>query len=435
MPTPDSRLESPSRSIGVLRAACLLSTTLFLAPQLSLGDARAAPAEEKIGSADNFLMLPPDEQPGSFRNTDKLFASRLFKHGSIVFALPPAAKPLTAVPYEVAGKKFGIDEFMTRNRVSGLLILDHGHIALERYGLGNTASSRWTSFSVGKSFVSTLVGAAVADGSIHSIEDPITHYLPALKGSAYDGVSVRNMLQMSSGVKWNEDYRQHESDIGKLLACVAAKTPGCIIGFMSKLPRAAAPGTVFNYNTGETHLLGLAVSAATGKHLSDYLSDKIWSRFGMESDGYWSLESTHGAEMAGGSLSMTLRDYGRFGQFILCGGVADGQQVLPKGWLAEASQPRADSPQVGFGKLEPGDPLGYGYQWWVLPHSPLHVGAFEAEGIFGQFIYINPKRQLVAVVWSAWPEAWIVNNSIETHTFLSAAVKTLSGARSKAQGQ
>lgn len=425
MPTQDSRLETSSRSVFAACVASLLSTALFLSPQLSLADASAAPAAEKIGSAANFLMLPPDEQPGTFRNTDKLFASRTFKRGATVLALPPATKPLTAVSYETEGKKLGVDDFMARNRVSGLLILDHGRVALERYGLGNTESSRWTSFSVGKSFVSTLVGAAVADGAIHSIEDPITRYLPALKGSAYDGVSVRNMLQMSSGVKWNEDYRQHESDIGKLLACVADKTPGCIIGFMSKLPRAAAPGTVFNYNTGETHLLGLAVSAATGKHLSDYLSDKIWSRFGMERDGYWSLESTDGAEMAGGSLSMTLRDYGRFGQFILGGGMAGGKPVLPQGWLTEASQPRADSPQVGFGKLEPGDPLGYGYQWWVLPHAPPHAGAFEAEGIFGQFIYINPKRQVVAVVWSAWPQAWIDKNSIETHAFLSAAVRTL----------
>lgn len=423
MSTPDSRLDPSFRSSTAFCAACLLVAALCLS-------GHQAAAADKIGTADNFLMLPPDEQPGSFRNTDKIFATRVFKRGANVFALPPASAPLTAVSYEADGKQLGLDDFMSRNRVAGLLILDHGHIALERYGLGNTATSRWTSFSVGKSFVSTLVGAAVADGSIHSIEDPITRYLPALKGSAYDGVSVRNMLQMSSGVKWNEDYRQHDSDIGKLLACVAAKTPGCIIGFMSKLPRVAKPGSLFNYNTGETHLLGLAVSAATGKHLTDYLSQKIWSPFGMESDGYWALESTDGAEMAGGSLAMTLRDYGRFGQFVLGGGMADGKQVLPTGWLAEATQPRKDSPQVGFGKLDAGDPLGYGYQWWLLPPSAPHAGAFEAEGIFGQFIYINPKRQLVAVVWSAWPEAWIDKNSLETHTFLTAAVQTLAGARS-----
>ncbi len=191
------------------------------------------------------------------------------------------------------------------------------------------------------------------------------------------------------------------------------------------MPRAAPPGTLFNYNTGETHLIGLIVSAATHKNLSDYLSEKIWSRFGMESDGYWTLESQGGVEMAGGSLGMTLRDYGRFGEFILGGGVAGGEHILPAGWVAEASQPRSDSPQVAFGKLEPDDPEGYGYQWWVLPHVAPHVGAFQAEGIFGQFIYINPRSQMVAVVWSAWPQAWNDKNAIETIGFLGGVVKSL----------
>ncbi len=380
---------------------------------------------EKIGDAANFLMLPPDEQPASFRNTDRLFATRTFKRGSTVFSLPAAAQPLVSVHYRFAGKELGITEYMTRNRVSGLLVLKDGEVQLERYGLGNTDKSRWTSFSVGKSVVSTLVGAAVNDGAITSIEDPVTRYLPQLRGSAYEGVSVRNLLQMSSGVKWNEDYRQRDSDIGTLLKCVAAKKAGCIIGFMSKLPRAAPPGTLFNYNSGETHLLGLVVSAATHKTLSDYLSEKIWSRYGMESDGYWALESPGGAEMAAGSLAMTLHDYGRFGEFIRTGGVAGGQHVLPASWIAEATQPRADSPQVGFGKLEPGDPTGYGYLWWVLPHQAPHSGAFQAEGIFGQYIYINPNAHTVVVIWSAWPEAWVDANDQETNAFLGGVVNAL----------
>ena len=403
-------------------AAFVLSAALY-AP-LSVAQARA-PAAEKIGSAENFLMLPPEEQPGSFRNTDKLFATRTFRHGASPFALPPARAPLTGISYRIDGKTLDLGDFLRRNRVSGLLIIDHGGIALERYGLGNDESSRWNSFSVGKSVVSTLVGAAVQDGSITSIEDPVVKYLPQLKGSAYEGATIRNLLQMSSGVKWNEDYRQRDSDIGTLLKCVAAKKAGCIIGFMAKLPRAAAPGTVFNYNTGETHLIGLIVSAATHKTLSDYLSEKIWSRFGMESDGYWTLESEDGVEMAGGSLGMTLRDYGRFGEFILGGGRAGGAQILPSDWVAQASHPRADSAQVGFGKLEPGDPDGYGYQWWVFPPVEPHAGAFQAEGIFGQFIYINPTAQVVAVVWSAWPDAWIDKNANETSAFLGAVLKRL----------
>jgi CubicO group peptidase (beta-lactamase class C family) len=400
---------------------------VILGAAAALGTVRAAegPATEKLGDADHFLMLPPDEQPASFRNTDKLFATRTFKRGASVYPLQAASPPLTTVHYRFAGKALDLNEFMRRKRVAGLLVLADGQVRLERYALGNTDSSRWTSFSVGKSIVSTLVGAAVQDGAIASIEDPVTRYLPELRGSAYDGVTVRNLLQMSSGVKWNEDYTQHDSDIGTLLKCLADKKAGCILGFMSKLPRAAPPGSIFNYNTGETHLLGLIVAAATHKTLSDYLSDKIWSRFGMESDGYWVLESQGGAEMGGGSLSMTLRDYGRFGEFIRTGGIAAGQHILPADWIAAATQPRADSPQVGFGKLEPGDPSGYGYQWWVMPHRAPHSGAFQAEGIFGQFIYINPAAHLVIVIWSAWPEAWIDANAVETEAFLGGVVSAL----------
>jgi CubicO group peptidase (beta-lactamase class C family) len=412
-------------SIGLASIAALL-----LAGAAALGHTPApqAQAAEKIGDAAHFLMLPPEEQPASYRNTDKLFPTRVFKRGSTVYPLP-AAEPLAAVPYRFAGKSFGLEDFMKRNRVGGLLVLEDGHVRLERYALGNTETSRWTSFSVGKSIVSTLVGAAVKDGAIASIEEPVTQYLPQLRGSAYDGTTVRNLLQMSSGVKWNEDYTQPGSDIGKMLKCTADDKPGCIIDFMSKLPRAAPPGTVFNYNSGETHLIGLIVSAATHKHLTDYLSEKMWARFGMESDGYWVLESTNGAEMAAGSLSMTLRDYGRFGEFIRTGGSAGGERVLPAGWIAEATQPRADSPQIGFGKLEPGDPTGYGYQWWVLPHQAPYSGAFMAEGIFGQYIYIDPAAHLVIVVWSAWPGAWIDANAEEVVDFFGGVIKALKSSR------
>jgi CubicO group peptidase (beta-lactamase class C family) len=412
-------------SIGLASFAALLLTG---AAALERTPAPQAQAAEKIGDAAHFLMLPPDEQPATYRNTDKVFPTRAFKRGSSVYPLP-AAEPLTAVPYRFAGKSLGLEDFMKRNRVGGLLVLEDGHVRLERYALGNTDQSRWTSFSVGKSIVSTLMGAAVKDGAIASIEDPVTRYLPQLRGSAYDGTTVRNLLQMSSGVRWNEDYTQPGSDIGTMLKCTADDKPGCIIDFMSKLARAAPPGTVFNYNSGETHLLGLIVSAATHKHLTDYLSEKMWARFGMESDGYWVLESTNGAEMAAGSLSMTLRDYGRFGEFIRTGGSAGGERVLPAGWIAEATQPRADSPQIGFGKLEPGDPTGYGYQWWVLPHQAPYSGAFMAEGIFGQYIYIDPAAHLVIVVWSAWPGAWIDANAEEVVDFFGGVIKALKSSR------
>ena len=424
-------MPSNFRPIGLWCVAALL-----FCDAAAFGEAAApqAGSAEPIGDAAHFLMLPPAQQPPSYRNIDKLFATRTFKRGSKAYPLP-AAQPLTAVPYRIGGKTLGLDDFMRRNRVGGLLVLKDGHIRLERYALGNSETSRWTSFSVGKSIVSTLVGAAVKDGAIASIEDPVVKYLPQLRGSAYEGVTVRNLLQMSSGVKWNEDYTQMGSDIGSMLKCTEDKKPGCITEFMSKLPRAAPPGSVFNYNSGETHLLGLIVSAATHEHLADYLSEKLWSRFGMETDGYWLLESPNGAEMAAGSLSMTLRDYGRFGEFIRTGGAAGGEPVLPPGWIAEATQPRTDSPQVGFGKLEPNDPTGYGYLWWVLPHRAPHSGAFMAEGIFGQYIYINPAAHLVIVQWSAWPSAWVDANDEESVAFFGAVIEALKSPRPHLAGR
>jgi CubicO group peptidase (beta-lactamase class C family) len=382
--------------------------------------------EAPLADAANFFSLPAAEQPRAFRSTQRLFATRPIRRGANVHPLPPAPRGLPPVSYRVGDARVGIDAFMARNRVAGLLIVQDGRIVLERYALGNDARTRWNSFSIGKAVVSTLLGAAVRDGFIGSIEDPVTHYLPQLRGSGYDGVSLRNMLQMSSGVRWNEDGRGRDSEILQLLHCLDRKAPGCILGFMSRLPRVAPPGTRFNYNTGETHLLGLAVAAATHQTLSAYLSEKIWAPFGMERDGCWTLESPEGAELGGGGLCMTLRDYARFGLFVLANGSAAGTPVLPDGWVHEATQPRPDSPQVGLGRLEPGNPQGYGYQWWLMPpRAPAHAGTFQAEGVFGQFLYVNPEERLVAVVWSAWPDPWIGGNETETNLFLAAVADAL----------
>lgn len=414
-----------ARFLQLIASAPVLAFRTALLLIIGCGAVAAACADETLGHAQDFLQLPQALKPASFRNTDRLFATRPFQRGPAVYPLPRAKQPLTAISYSLGGTRYGLEDFIKRNNVAGLLVLSQGSIALERYALGNTDKSRWNSFSVGKSIVSTLVGAAVKDGYIDSIDDPISRYLPQLYGSAYERATIRNLLQMSSGVRWNEDYRETGSDIGKLLSCVAARTPDCIVDFMARLPKSAAPGTVFNYSTGETHLLGMAVMAATHKTLSAYLSEKIWAPFGMESDGYWTLESSNGIEMGGGSLAMTLRDYGRFGEFIRRGGIIGNELVLPAGWVAQATQPRIDSPQVNFGNLGPGDPLGYGYQWWLMPHQAPHDGSFQAEGIFGQYIYINPAQRLVIVVWSAWPEAWVEQNDLETVTFFGAVIAAL----------
>lgn len=382
---------------------------------------------------EKLMNLSPAEQPEVNRNRNKYFPSRLIRRGPQVHPLPCADRALD-LPLTVDGKDTSLEAYMARHRVAGLLIIKNGRIVLERYALGNDERSKWYSFSVGKSVVSTLVGAALQQGHIRSLDQPVTDYLPTLSGTAYDGATIRHLLQMSSGVAWNEGYRDGTSDVSRMYEAIVAGRPGGIVAVMKTLEREATPGTKFLYKTGETHLLGEIVTAATGKRLADYLSERIWSRFGMESDGYWILESLDGQETGGGAVNFTLRDYGRFGLFILGGGMAAGEPILPEGWIEAATHPPPDSPQVGYGKVVPGLPLGYGYQWWSFPPRAQatgiaalanHEGAFAGEGIFGQFLYINPRENLVAVHWGAWPDPWMPDEELAVYDLLGKAVAAL----------
>ncbi|MBL8769778.1 MAG: serine hydrolase [Phenylobacterium sp.] len=375
-------------------------------------------------AAPNVLDTTPENQAATFRNQDQTRPVRAIRRGTSVRALPSHARSLEAMTFRSGGATRSVDDYMTRRRTAGLLILKRGEIALERYGMGNTPESRWTSFSTAKSMTATLAGAALHDGAIRSLDDPAERYLPALKGSAYEGVTVRNILRMCSGVAWKEDYDPSgASDVARFGRVLAEGRPGGVIELMRTLPRAAPQGTKFNYSTGETCVLGAIVAAATGRSLADLYAEKIWGPAGMEADGYWQLESRDGLELAGLGVSARLRDFGRFGQFILEDGVAGGRRVLPAGWRDLAGRP--DIPATGFGKLEPGYPLGYGYQWWVLPPGGVHDGAFTAEGIFGQFIYVHPREQVVAIVWSAWRKSWEGDSEFETYDLIGAAVNAL----------
>lgn len=314
---------------------------------------------------------------------------------------------------------------MARRRTAGLLILKNGEIALERYGMGSGPQTRWTSFSTAKSMTSTLCGAALHDGAIGSLDDPCDLYLPRLRGSAYEGVTIRNVLRMCSGVAWNEED-EGRSSVGGLSRALASRRPGAILDLLCRLPRAHSQGGVFNYSTVESCLLGALVVAATGRPLAEYCAEKIWGPAGMEADGCWLLESGGGLEMGGFGVSARLRDVGRFGQLVLEDGDAfGGRRVLPPGWRDLAGQP--DSAATGFGRLMPGNPFGYGYQWWALPHGPtgIHIGAFMAIGSFGQYIYVHPGAQVVAVIQSAWRQHEDKDAAIEIFALLRAALLAL----------
>jgi len=375
-------------------------------------------AGEPIGTVRQIYdgVLTPEIAVNTFRNIDRLFPTRTVRHSSTPMPLPPASTPLSAVSFSSGGKRYDLDDYLELNRVAGLLVLKDGRVKLEKYRFGNSERTRWMSMSIAKSITSTLVGAALKQGYITSLSDPVTHYVPSLRGSAYDGVSVRDVLMMSSGVRWDETYTDPRSDRRRLLEAQISQIPGSAMAVMTTLPRAAAPGTVNNYNTGETLVASEIVRSAVGQPLASYLSERIWSRFGMEADAKWWLDSNDGHEIGGSGFSATLRDYGRFGLFLLNGGMAGGEAILPDWWTREATSPKI---------LRGGTPLRYGYLWWTgsTAASQRDV-AYAAEGIFGQSIYINPAARVVIVVWSAQQKP-TGSAVIDDWTFFDAVVDAL----------
>jgi CubicO group peptidase (beta-lactamase class C family) len=331
----------------------------------------------------NVLFWTVPQRDAAFRAMDQLpvlAKANIIEGGDTVYPLPKGA-PITLD---------GVDAYMQSQRTAGLVIIHDGKIRFEKYGLGFDGSGKWTSFSVAKSLTSTMVGAAIKDGYIKSIDDKVTDYIPEMKGSAYDAVSIKQLLMMSSGVRWNEDYEDPKSDVA--LFNLHKPEPGidATVSYMRKLPRAVPAGTKWVYNTGETNLIGVLVSKATRKNLSEYLSEKLWAPFGMEQDASWLLGPT-GHEISGCCIQAATRDMGRFGQFILGGGMINGKSILPDGWIAAATTKQADIGAPG---------RGYGYQWWTYDE-----GTVAAQGIFGQGIFIDRKRKLVIASNSNWPSA------------------------------
>jgi CubicO group peptidase (beta-lactamase class C family) len=390
------------------------SPVYLVGPLLLLGT--AATARQPAGARQVFdgTMLP-GVQVVTFEHSDSLFPVNPVLRGGPVRPLAPAAARLKNVQFQSRGAPYDLFDYLADNRVAGLLILKDGEVVLEDYELGATADSRWISFSMAKSISSTLVGAAVKQGLL-SLDDPLTRYLPQLKGGAYEGVSVRNILQMASGVKWDETYTDPRSDRRKLLDIQLEERPGGILAYMHDRPREGPPGTIWKYSTGESFVVGALLEAATHKPLATYLSQTIWSRLGMEQDATWWVESPGGMGLAGSGLGATLRDYGRFGVLVQGDGFIDGEQIVPAGWFAQAGSPHV----IGA------SPVDYGYLWWPIPEGdPVHRGAFEARGIFGQHMYINPREKVVIVVLSARPKPEAALSPVDDVPFFGAVVKAL----------
>jgi len=363
----------------------------------ALSVAPAALAQKPISDppVKSILTWTQKQQLERYPAIEKVYAVSTIRKGDKVRELPKADRQVS--PKVTFNRRTSsLDAFMKDNRITGLIAVKDGEVVLETYALGRKPEDRWTSFSVAKSMTSILMGAAIRDGWIKSVYDPVTRYLPELKGTAYDGVSIRQLISMQTGVKWDENYASPKSDVAQAgQAPFTGRQPiaeNPLLQYMAKLPKKTEPGVEFVYKTGETDLAGMVlVRALAGKSLSQYASEKIWQPYGMEQDGIW-MQDKAGVDRGGCCMSMTLRDYARIGLFMLGGGKIDGKPVLADGWVEEATANHAPAKSRKDG-------ASYGYFWW-----PMDQG-YYAVGIYGQGIYVWPEENLVIAINSAMPKA------------------------------
>ena len=377
-----------TRTAVALLVFCLTSGSVSRAAE---EDAEVLPTRDTSP-----LFWSQEERIAGFRNFDAIYDTRVVDNGTEHLRLTDDPRDFSTLSYEVEGTAYPLDHYLETFFVAGFLVASGERILLERYRLGHSETSRWVSFSVAKSVTSLLIGAAIRDGYIENVDEQVTDYLPRLKGGSYDGATIRDLLQMASGVAWNESYTDPTSDV----ALAAGLNGLALVNYLAKLPRTADPGTSFNYNTGETNLAGSVLRAAIGNNAASYLAAKMWRPL-MEHPATWSITSD--VELGGCCIHATLRDYARIGLFASRAGVLpDGTRTLPDDWMRESTKGSPSYP-------------GYGYLWWLWGD-----GRYAANGIFGQLIWIDPHDDLVIVTQSAAPAATSPRRSAHRNALIDA---------------
>nr|WP_183611883.1 serine hydrolase [Novosphingobium hassiacum] len=354
-------------------------------------------------------MNDADVNSFTFRNMDQLFTTRTVAHSGAVWTFPKVERPMDFT-YSFGGKTWTAEQALERTYTNALLIMKDGRIVTEIYRNGSNERTRFMGWSMTKSITSTLVGAALEDGLIASLDDPIVRYLPELKGGGYDGVTIRQILQMRSGVDYEERYdfanpgiaaSNHINALVKNVARFAdpART----------IKRGSKPGEVFAYKTIDTAVLGWLIERVSGGTVAAYTARKLWEPLGTEADGFYVMDGQpgKGREFSGAGFNATLRDWARFGQMMLDDGVANGKRVVSAEWVKAAQAP------VG---AENGFLGGYGYQWWTMANS----SAYSAIGLQGQYVYVDPTSRTVVVKLSYFPPQEEAAEQ-ETLAFLAAA--------------
>lgn len=353
----------------------------------------------------------------NFRTWCKQYPNTNLNHNDQIYQLPNHYRELPET-YVYEGKNIKLNEWIKRTDTTGIIVIKDGNVVFENYYHGNNKLSHAIVFSVSKSFVSFLIGVALEEGKIESLHDPVDKYVPDLKGSGYEDVSIKNVLQMSSGIKFTEDYHDLKSDIARLAAAVSV---GSLDKFIASLKNERTPGSYNKYVSADTQVLSMVLKEATNKSLTDYMQEKLWSQLGAEDNAEW-LTDKYGTEMALGGLNVTIRDLARFGLLYLNKGQNfKGEQLVSSDWIEASVTP--DAPHLMPGRDNPNSEwiLGYGYQWWI-PEIP--EGDYAAIGIYGQFIYVHPEFNVVIAKTSAYADyenTWEEMELESLHVFRSIA--------------
>lgn len=362
-------------------------------------------------------MLDASVNTLTFRSMDQLFYTRQVSRSGPVWQLPRCDSDLN-FQYTVGGQSYTPAQFLDRTYTNALLILKHGRIVYENYRNLSGDHTHFISFSMAKSITSMLIGIAVSEGHIRSLDDPVDTYVPELKGSGYEGVTIRQIMRMRSGVAYDEryDFGVH-SQAQQVFEDAIVQNVKRFADLAPSLHRTVPPGERFNYSTMDTAVLGWMLERAVKRPLSTYMTEKLWEPVGMESDGFWIADGPpgEGRALSGMGFNAVARDYARIGQLMLQKGRVGGNQIVPRDWVELSTASTAiDSPSPA-GK--PTIALGYGYQWWTL-HG---TGAFTALGLQGQFVYVDPATETVVVKLSYFPPGKDVELLGESLAFFRAA--------------
>ena len=359
--------------------------------------AQGGPDAENYGASNGYSIgdrsnwFRPPYLVGSHSHFDQIFEGRTVRQAKIPSSLKrAAAEPV--LRYEYQGETHTLDDYLARHPATGLLIAQGDTILAERYQFARTDQHRFTSWSMAKAVTAMLVGIAIAEGRIRSVDDPAAVYVPALAGTEYGRTSLRHLLQMSSGVRFVEDYSTPDSDSGRLGAATFQQVGAGGVDAVKPFNERAVPsGTKYSYASVETQVLGLVLRSAVGRPVAEYLHEKIWEPMGAEADATWLVDRS-GQEVTYCCLNAVLRDYARLGLLLAHDGNWRGRQIIPRAWIEDATRVSADQPHLRPGTARPF--WGYGYQVWILPGEQR---MFVLRGNRGQEIFVDPASRLVMV--------------------------------------